>query len=170
MLQSLHDCPMIDESLGQRIRAEELRILRRHYAAVINFSTPAFDIALSGEKPGISQAVFGSSWTTDAPFFANAAAIEAARSNGCSSSQSRWRPTALNTFARVTGSNSSLCLGACDEIRWPDGPRRFEKGEADGTVRSSSILKRYCRATLAEEVCRVWNRVNGLAFCDDVAS
>jgi uridine phosphorylase len=93
-------------------------------------------------KGGRQQVVTGASWTTDAPFRETAKAIEAARSKGALAVE--MEAAALYTFARATR-RQVLCIAHVTNTMGQSG-QDFEKGEADGTADSLSILERIIAA------------------------
>ena len=89
-------------------------------------------------KGGRQQVVTGASWTTDAPFRETAEAIEASRSKGVLAVE--MEAAALYTLASATR-RQVLCIAHVTNTMGQAG-QDFEKGEADGTADSLSILER----------------------------
>jgi uridine phosphorylase len=83
------------------------------------------------------RAYVGASWTTDAPFRETSIAIAAARAKGVLSVE--MEAAALYTFARKRN-KAILCLAHVTNIMGL-ADRDFEKGEADGTADSLTILE-----------------------------
>jgi uridine phosphorylase len=116
-----------------------------HYAAASEYgeADPALIAAAeSALKSGRQQVVTGASWTTDAPFRETADAIEAARAKGVLAVE--MEAAALYTFARATR-RQVLCIAHVTNTMGQTG-QDFEKGEADGTADSLSILERIVAA------------------------
>jgi len=81
-------------------------------------------------------AIIGATWTTDAPFRETAAAIEAARAKSVLAVE--MEAAALYSFGYATGAHV-LCLAhVTNTMGQLEGD--FDKGEADGTTASLSVL------------------------------
>lgn len=116
-----------------------------HYAPASEYgeADPALVAAAAAALAGgRQQVVTGTSWTTDAPFRETAKAIEAARLKGVLAVE--MEAAALYTFARATR-RQVLCIAHVTNTMGQSG-QAFEKGEADGTDDSLSILERIVSA------------------------
>jgi uridine phosphorylase len=109
-----------------------------HYLPPSEFSDADSDlIALASQAlEGVTKAVVGPSWTTDAPFRETSDPIAAAQSKGALAVE--MESAGLYAFARATGS-SVLCLAHVTNSMGQSGDD-FEKGEADGSVSSLAAL------------------------------
>ena len=111
-----------------------------HYAAPSEFADA--DLALVARaKTALRQSnkefFVGATWTTDAPFRETAEAIKAARAKNILAVE--MEAAALYTFARATGF-PVLCLAHVTNTMGQTG-HDFEKGEADGTAESLTVLE-----------------------------
>ena len=111
-----------------------------HYAAPSEFADA--DLALVARaKAALRQSnkefFVGATWTTDAPFRETAEAIKAARAKNILAVE--MEAAALYTFSRATGF-PVLCLAHVTNTMGQTG-HDFEKGEADGTADSLTVLE-----------------------------
>lgn len=116
-----------------------------HYAAPSEFAAADPRLVAAAiaalEREGL-RAFVGASWTTDAPFRETAEAIEAARNRGILAVE--MEAAALYAFAR-TRDAAVLCLAhVTNTMGQSEGD--FEKGEADGTAASLTILETLVKA------------------------